>query len=92
MDKTEKTGGVFIERGKIVEKRKAGNWQYKVESATRKGVKSVWMEAVGAYCNEYTDAEHEEGKYEYSVGNEVYYFQFTDGRGMILGVMLRETD
>ena len=92
MDKTEKTGGISIERGKIAEKRKKDNFQYKVESATRKGVKSRWMEATTAYCNEYTDGEHGNGKYEFNVGDEVYYFMFADGRGMILGVILRDVD
>lgn len=90
-DKTEKTGGVFIERGKISEKRQRANWQYKVESATRRGVVSRWMEAVSAYCNEYTETEENNGKYEYNVGDEVYYFMFGDGRGMIIGVMTRDT-
>ena len=63
-----------------------------MESATRKGIKSRWMEATTAYCNEYTDPEHNDGKYQYSGGDEVYYFQFSDGRGMILGAMLRDTD
>ena len=91
MDKMEKTGGVSIERGEITEKRKVDQWQYKVESMTRKGVGTRWMEAVSAYCNEYTEAEQESGKKEYQVGDEVYYFMFADGRGMILGKMLRDT-
>lgn len=91
MDKTERTGGVAAERGKISEKRKRDNWQYKVESLTRKGVKSRWMEACGAYCNEWTENEENNGKYEYQTGDEVYYFMFPDGRGMILGKMTRDT-
>ena len=90
-DKTELTGGVFIERGKITEKRQQGNWQYKVESMTRKGIKTRWMESVSAYCNECECPEHGPGKYQYNVGDEVYYFMFGDGRGMILGVMIRDT-
>lgn len=92
MDKTEKTGGISVERGKITAKRLRACLQYKVESETRKGVDSRWMEAVSAYCNEYTDAKHNEGKFEYSVGEEVYYFMFADGRGMILGPMTRDTE
>ena len=51
MDKMEMTPCVGIERGKICDK-KAGPC-YKVESYTRDGVKSRWMESVNKYVNEY---------------------------------------
>lgn len=81
---------VYVERGRITDKRKHDQFQYKVESMTRKGVTSRWMEAVGAYVNEYT--EDVEDKYEYNPGDEVYCFMFPDGRGMILGKMTRDTE
>ncbi|MBQ6960873.1 MAG: hypothetical protein IJP78_07860 [Clostridia bacterium] len=92
MDKMEMTPCVGIERGKICDK-KAGPC-YKVESYTRDGVKSRWMESVNKYVNEYQcdsiyDIAHEK-KYEYEIGDEVYFFMFDDGRGMILGKMQRD--
>lgn len=88
MDKEKETYGAAIERGKIAEK-KAGPL-YKVESYTRDGVKTRWMEAINQYVREYEGDPPQENKYEYAVGDEVYYFMFDDGRGMILGKMIRQ--
>ncbi len=103
MDKSEQTGNAAFDRGKITDKRKREHWQYKVESYTRKGVRSRWMESVGAYlyewgecgkcdtslCTYYPDGKKD--KFEYEIGDEVYFFMFADGRGMILGKMCRDT-
>lgn len=86
MDKTESTQGVAIERGKISEK-KAGPL-YRVESYTRDGVKTRWIESINKYINEYSGDPPVEDKYEYMVGDQVYYFMFDDGRGMIVGKMI----
>ena len=92
MEKNETTPGVTIERGKIVEK---SGRNYKVESYTRSGVTTRWIEAMNEYVNEYrSDPPYEEAAYEnkyaYNQGDEVYYFMFPDGRGMILGKMKRD--
>lgn len=44
--------------------------RYRVESSTRDGVVTRWIEAVQG---------------EYETGDAVYFFMFDDGRGMILG-------
>ena len=80
MEANDKTGGVSIERGRIVQ---AQGGLYVVESYTRGGVETRPMEAVNQYVNEDT-------KYEYKAGDEVDYFMFGDGRGLILGGMRRE--
>jgi len=77
VDKSEKTCGAAFDRGKVIEKRIRDRQQYKMESYNRKGVQSRWMEAVG--------------NADYLVGDEVYYFMFPDGRGMVLGSMSRDT-
>ena len=90
MDRMEGSGAVFIERGKICEKKadaRAG-YVYKVESSTRGGILSRWMEAVSACANEYR--EEMPMRYEYAVGDEVNFFMFGDGRGMILGRIRRD--
>lgn len=77
MDKCEQTGGAAFDRGRVTGKRSRTNLQYRMESYTRKGVKTRWMESVGDT--------------EYGVGDEVYFFMFPDGRGMVLGRMSRDT-
>ncbi|MBR3740563.1 MAG: hypothetical protein IKN04_08895 [Clostridia bacterium] len=92
MEQMERTSGVSIERGKISEKKDGPC--YKVESYTRGGIKSRWMESANKYVNEYQcEAPNEiarEKKYEYEIGDEVYFFMFDDGRGMILGKIQRD--
>jgi len=88
MDSTESTGLVGLERGKIREKKAdslPNRYVYKVESLTRDGVVSRWMESVNANINEYRGDPPAERKAEYQVGDPVYYFMFADGRGMVLG-------
>lgn len=89
MEKICVTGGGLFDRGVITDRREETNWQYKVQSLTHGKTNSRWMEAVGAYCNEYTKADESAGKYTYQINDEVYFFMFPDGRGMILGKMLR---
>ena len=74
--------GVTVERGKIVEK---DGLKYKVESFTRAGVKSRFLRSVSYYANEREGDPATDNKYEYAEGDEVYFFLFADGRGMILG-------
>ena len=84
--------GAFIERGSICEKKpdaRAG-YMYKVTSSTRDGVKSRWMEAVSACVSEYKGEPPALDRFEYQVGDEVNYFMFGDGRGMILGRIRRD--
>lgn len=88
-EKEKTDGGAKFDRGIITEVQEGDNLQYKVKSLTDKDVTSRWMEAVGAYLNEYTEDEGNDGKYAYAVDDEVYFFMFPDGRGMILGKMLR---
>ena len=88
MDKTEKTREVAIERGTVVEKQIAagGYWyQYRVESLTRKGVKSRWMESVDLW--EHVQLSNGDGGDGYPIGTEVDYAMFADGRGVILNRM-----
>jgi len=66
-----KTPSVGIERGKIVEAKDGG---YKVESYTRGGVTSRFLDPGTVVC---------------ATGDEVYFFMFPDGRGMILGKIER---
>lgn len=77
---------VGFERGKISQKKpgEAGA-VYKVVSATRDGMESRWMESLNAYVKEYSGDPPMVDKYEYAVGDLVYYFMFPDGRGMIVG-------
>lgn len=87
MERNEATPGVSIERGKIVE---IQGDRYVVESYTKGGVKTRPIEAVNKYVNEYEGQPPKERKYdEYLVGDSVYFFMFGDGRGMILGKMVR---
>ncbi len=81
-EKNEGAEPIQIERGRITAAR--GGPMYKVASYTRKGVTSRWMEAQSKYTNELERDGH-----PYSVGDEVFYFQFGDGRGMIIGKMTR---
>lgn len=46
---------------------------YKVGSHTRDGIMTRWIEAVQG---------------QYDIGDDVYFFMFDDGRGMILGRMI----
>ena len=96
MDKSEMTGTVGFERGTICEKKPdtlPGRYLYKVESITRDGLVSRWMEAVNACVNEHRDEGENDGseiKYEYFTGDLVNYFMFPDGRGMILGKIRKD--
>lgn len=86
----ENDGGGKFDRGIVTGVQEGNNGlQYKVKSLTDKDVTSRWMETVGAYLNEYTEDDGNDGKYTYAVGDEVYFLMFPDGRGMILGKMLR---
>ena len=94
MDRSTSTGVVGIERGEIVEKKadtQAG-YIYKVRSFTRDGITSRWMEAVNAGVNEYKGEPPVRSKYQYSIGDEVNYFMFDDGRGMIVGKARRDLE
>lgn len=62
---------VGLDRGRIAEK-KTGPL-YRVESYTRGGILSRWIEAAQG---------------EYAVNDNVYFFTFDDGRGLILGRMI----
>lgn len=92
MDRTEGTGAVFIERGSICEKKEdaRAGYVYKVKSSTRDGIISRWMEAVSACVNEYKGEPPVLERFEYEVDDEVNYFMFGDGRGMILGRIRRD--
>ena len=78
---------VTIERGTIKEK-KAGPY-YKVESMSRDKIKTRWIRSINEYIVEYEGEPPRERKFQYDIGDEVYYFMFPDGRGMILGKMER---
>lgn len=92
MDRMEGSGAVFIERGSIYEKKEdaRAGYVYKVKSSTRDGIISRWMEAVSACVNEYKGEPPVLERFEYEVDDEVNYFMFGDGRGMILGRIRRE--
>lgn len=93
MDNNEYTGMVGFERGTIREKKPdtlPNRYVYKVESLTRNGVQSRWMESINAYVNEYRGDPPEENKAEFEVGDPVYYFMFSDGRGMVIGKVRKE--
>ena len=95
MDKSECTATVGFERGEIKEKKadsQPNRYLYKVESATRDGIVSRWMESVNANINEYRGDPPQEVKAQYSVGDLVYYFMFSDGRGMVLGKVRKDLD
>lgn len=95
MDSMENTSVVGFERGTIKEKKAdtlPNRYVYKVKSATRDGIVSRWMESVNANINEYQDKPPEEVKAEYYVGDLVYYFMFSDGRGMVLGKVRKDLD
>ncbi len=80
MKDNDKTLPVGIERGKIIS---GGPGAYVVESYTRGGVQTRPIAAASEYVSECTcDGK---SKYLYSAGDEVFYFMFPDGRGMILG-------
>lgn len=92
VDMNEEPRAVSIERGIIREYKsdaQAGR-VYKVESCTRGGVKSRWMEAVNAYVKEYTGEPPARDKYAYGTGDLVNYFMFPDGRGMIIGKVRKD--
>lgn len=78
---------IGIECGTIAERKSdsGGKYLYRVESATRDGVKTRWIESVNAYINEYKGEPPVTDKISYSTGDMVYYFMFPDGRGMIIG-------
>ena len=77
-----------IGRGRVFDK-KAGPL-YRVESLDMAGVKTRWVEAVNASVNEYKGDPPVQDKKEYSIGNEVFFIMFPDGRGLILGRMRRD--
>lgn len=79
---------IGIDRG-IISDRKAdggGKYLYRVESETRNGIQSRWIESVNAYINEYRGEPPTTYKRSFDVGDMVYYFMFPDGRGMIIGI------
>ncbi|MBQ9252242.1 MAG: hypothetical protein IJ188_06380 [Clostridia bacterium] len=88
-EKNELTPLTGFEEGTISAKKpdtKPKRFLYKVKSATRDGIESRWMEAPVNNINEHRDHDTEEEiKTEYEVGENVYYFMFPDGRGMIIG-------
>lgn len=86
MSDEKKTAVVGIERGKIID---AEGSTFKVESYTKGGVKTRFIEAINQYVNEYEGEPPAENKYAYAIGDEVFFFMFPDGRGMILGKIKR---
>lgn len=87
MDRTEETRDVTIERGTVREKRIPEGgfwWQYKVESITRDGLKSLWMEAAVFWEHMTMPETGGTANKGFDVGTNVYYFMFGDGRGVIL--------
>ena len=63
-----------FQRGIVDQKRDGDLYDlYKVKSYTCDGVITRWIEAVQG---------------EYEIDQEVYFFMFDDGRGMILGRMI----
>lgn len=92
-NKSESTGTVGFERGTISEKKPdtlPDRFLYKVQSSTREGVATRWMESVNAAAYEYRGSSSREEKYQYAVGDAVYYFMFPDGRGMVLGKVRKD--
>ena len=89
MENTERTMPVAFERGIVKEKRIAEGgywWQYRVESLTRSGIRSLWMDCVDPWEHIKPEGDDNEG---FAIGTKVNYFQFGDGRGMILGKIER---
>ena len=86
MTDNENTPGFMIDRGRI---KSEENGSFIVASYSREGVETRPMKAVNEYVNEYQGDPPEEHKYTYAVGDEVYFFMFDDGHGMILGKMER---
>ena len=86
MSDSVRTSVVGIQQGKIVD---ASENTFKVESYTQGEVRTRYIEAVNAYINEFEGTPPAENKYQYAIGDEVFYFMFPDGRGMILGKIKR---
>lgn len=93
MEMSDATGRVGFERGTICEKKKDTlpyRWLYKVKSSTRDNIKSRWMESINAAVYECWTEMPAEEKYQYEIGEDVYYFMFPDGRGMVLGKVRKD--
>ena len=86
MSENQAFPGATIDRG-IIKSEESGG--FVVASYTREGVETRPLKAVNAYVREYEGDPPTEHKYTYAVGDEVYFFMFDDGRGMILGKMER---
>ena len=91
-----RTPGITIERGIVKEKKIPDNcywWVYRVESVTRDGLKSLWMESIDVWEHvRDPDIPYGGNQTGYAVGTKVYFFLFEDGRGMILNRIEDETD
>ena len=86
MQKSETYQGAYIDRGKIIREESGG---FVVSSYENPGVETRPMKPVNAYVREYEGDPPTENKYTYASNDEVYFFMFPDGRGMILGKMER---
>ena len=81
MQENENRQGAIIDRGKIIREESGG---YVVSSYQNPQVVTRPMNV-----REYEGDPPIERKYTYATGDEVYFFMFPDGRGLILGKMER---
>ena len=86
MNENEALEGAAIDRGKILRAEGGG---FIVASYQNPDVETRPMQPVNEYVREYEGDPPTENKYTYAAGDEVYFFMFPDGRGMILGKMER---
>lgn len=86
MKENEAQQSGMIDRGKIV---RADGGGFIVASYQNPDVETRPLKPVNEYVREYEGDPPYENKYTYAVGDEVYFFMFPDGRGMILGKMER---
>lgn len=88
----ERRGGISIERGTVKEKRMRDGtfwWEYRVESLTRDGLISLWMQSIDVW--EHVKMPEIGGNQQgYAVDTKVYFFLFEDGYGLILN-RIRDT-
>lgn len=91
----ENEWGARIERGEITS---SGGGRYKVKSLDREGVSTPWIKVLDMTPKVELQVTHDrydstvtekiEATYtpsEYTVGDMVYFFMFSDGHGAILG-------
>ena len=86
MQENENRQGAIIDRGKIIREESGG---FVVSSYQNPQVFTRPMKPVNEYVREYEGDPPHEHKYTYATGDEVYFFMFPDGRGLILGKMER---